>query len=273
MEAFLPLLVFVFIGGMVLYGYWMLSQRRRRLQRRLRGPDDPEDVPELLLGDMTPALAAQIPISDDNRGELQRELRAAGYYRPTAVIEYAALRTLLTIPAVVAGGSLALFAETSTQATYCWIGGIVVALLGYSLPRVYISDAAPQPRFPGRTRPAHRHRHADPLPQRRSERLHQPAAGRQGAVRRLSGAGVRAGHRLPPGRIADHRLRRAAVRHPHRPAERAQPGGHPQPVGKPGHRRPHHPARVRGQPAHQHAAAAPRRWPTGRRSSCCSRPT
>ena len=87
---------------------------------------------------MTPALAAQIPISDENRSALQRELRAAGYYRPTALLEYAALRTLLTVPPVVAAGVLALLVETGQQATYCWVGGIVAALLGFSLPRIFL---------------------------------------------------------------------------------------------------------------------------------------
>jgi tight adherence protein C len=137
LEPAMPFLCFLLISGALLFVYQSL--RRRRAEPA--APEEGEPAP-MVLGDLTPALAAQIPIMEETRSELQRELRAAGYYRPTAVVEYAAIRTLLTIPPVIAAGVLALFLDDARQATYCWIGGVVLALLGFSLPRIYVAMRA-----------------------------------------------------------------------------------------------------------------------------------
>ena len=65
-------------------------------------PTDIGSSPELLLGDLTPALAGQTPMTEKDRTDLQRELIDAGYYRPTAVMEYAALRAVLVIVPLLA---------------------------------------------------------------------------------------------------------------------------------------------------------------------------
>src|SRR5262249_5041686 len=74
----------------------------------------------------------------ENRGALQRELRAAGYYRPTALVEYAAVRACLIILPIVTAGALALFAEEAREAIIIWGIGVLLAILGFSLPRVYL---------------------------------------------------------------------------------------------------------------------------------------
>ena len=136
METFITFVVFLLVAGLMLCFYAMLVNRSERSRRAEDGDDGPPRG--MILGDMTPALAAQIPITEGNRSDLQRELRAAGYYRPTALLEYAAVRTLLTVPPILAAGILALFVQTQRQAAYCWVAGITLALLGYSLPRLYI---------------------------------------------------------------------------------------------------------------------------------------
>ena len=133
--------IFVLVFGLVLSGFMMLNRRRALLQQRLQtgtGADAVSGEHALLLGDLTPALAAQIPMGAEDRGDLQRELRIAGYYRPTALLEYAALRTVLTIAPVVAAGVIALFTETQQYAMWVWISGIILAMLGFSLPRLFV---------------------------------------------------------------------------------------------------------------------------------------
>lgn len=134
-------LVFLLSGGVVLYIHYLLGSRSRRIEQRLLDEDDDELSmvrPRMLLGDLTPALAAQIPFTQDDRDLLLKELRMAGFYRPTALLDYGALRWVLTIVPLVAACVLALFVETNQQAIYCWIGGVVLAMLGYSLPRIYV---------------------------------------------------------------------------------------------------------------------------------------
>jgi hypothetical protein len=133
-------LVFLLCSGVVLYVHHMFTQRRRRIEQRLMDEDDEISMarPQMLLGDLTPALAAQIPFTQDDRDLLQRELRMAGFYRPTALLDYAAIRWILTVVPIVVAGVLALFVETNQHAVYCWVGGVVLALLGYSVPRLYV---------------------------------------------------------------------------------------------------------------------------------------
>jgi tight adherence protein C len=72
------------------------------------------------------------------RTALQRDLRAAGYYKPTALMEYAAVRAVLIILPIVSAGALALFTEDGREAVIIWLIGGLLAILGFSLPRVYL---------------------------------------------------------------------------------------------------------------------------------------
>ncbi|HMP59315.1 MAG TPA: type II secretion system F family protein, partial [Gemmatales bacterium] len=116
-------------------GEWRRS-RQRRLETSAPG-EHPETRADLLLGDWTPALAAQLPVKGEVSDELQKELLLAGYYRKPALMEYAALRTLLIVTPLVVAGVLALLVEP-TQIASVVVGGLVLAILGYSLPRVYL---------------------------------------------------------------------------------------------------------------------------------------
>ncbi len=136
-------LVFIFFAGVSFMGWVMLSRRRVRVEARLvpSSPSDPSlgSQPELIMGDLTPALSAQIPMTEAGRSDLQKDLMAAGMYRPTALMEYTALRAVLTITPLIAAGAIALmFTETTAAAVRVWIVGIVVAGLGFSVPRWFI---------------------------------------------------------------------------------------------------------------------------------------
>jgi tight adherence protein C len=149
MEEYIFLsLVAIFVGGVTMMAYLALVKKRERVQARLEHPSSPSDpaigsTPELVLGPMTESVAGAIPTSEEGRSELNRELRSAGFYRPTALMEYAAVRTILTIgPLILAGIIALLFTESTSAAVKVWIGGIIVALLGFSLPRVYLHLAS-----------------------------------------------------------------------------------------------------------------------------------
>jgi tight adherence protein C len=88
-------------------------------------------------GNLTPALAAQLPIPQADRKDLEKELRTAGYFGRRALLEYAAVRTILVLTPLAAAGILALGVDND-QMWKVFAVGVVLAMLGYSLPRVYL---------------------------------------------------------------------------------------------------------------------------------------
>jgi len=145
MEYFLLALVFVFCTGVIVMVYVALSRGRQRVEARLvpapsSDPSIGTSTPELVLCELTPALSGQIPLSEAGRSELQRDLMAAGMYRPTALMEYTAVRAVLTIAPLIIGGVVALvWTETLSEALRVWIGALIVAGLGFSIPRLFLT--------------------------------------------------------------------------------------------------------------------------------------
>src|SRR5262245_29922297 len=128
MDYVLTFLVFLLVSSLVLTVFFWIRRRRERVEGRLQTGtgSDPSlgSAPDLVLGDITPALAAQVPMAEEDREALQRELRSAGYYRPTALMEYAAIRTVLIVVPLLGGMLLALlFAESVSEAVVFWVGG------------------------------------------------------------------------------------------------------------------------------------------------------
>ncbi|HMO36042.1 MAG TPA: type II secretion system F family protein [Gemmatales bacterium] len=137
MEWGIPALIFVVVAS----GFYSLIARQledHRQRKALRSLQD-EDLTrnDLLLGELTPALAAQLPITTSDQDEIDKELRTAGYYSKTAMLEYAAVRTVLVVVPMVATGFLALMVENE-QMNRVLVVGLIVAGLGYSLPRIYL---------------------------------------------------------------------------------------------------------------------------------------
>lgn len=121
--------------------YWANVQREK-VRNRLQSDsalDDGESSTNLLLGKLTPALA--MPIEGEKRTELQSELHQAGFYRSTALMEYAAIRTVLIVLPLIVFGVLALMVPNESTMQMVIIG-VVLAALGYSIPRVYINSKA-----------------------------------------------------------------------------------------------------------------------------------
>ncbi len=138
MEYLVIILISVPLAAVALAAYALfIRSREERVERRLEQMDS-GSTPELILGDLTPALADQLRPGAEKQIELQQDLRTAGYYQPTALMEYAALRAVLIIAPLLAAGALSLFADDFTWTLRIWAGGLILALLGYSLPRVYL---------------------------------------------------------------------------------------------------------------------------------------
>jgi tight adherence protein C len=140
MEYGIPLAIFLVVAsGFFSLIYRMLEDRRHQRQRRADDLflTDSKSSSHLVLGELTPALAAQIPLTSKDQDELQKELKTAGYYGSTAVLEYTAVRTVLVLIPLIATGIIALLVEQEDM-TRVLVIGAVVAALGYSLPRVYL---------------------------------------------------------------------------------------------------------------------------------------
>jgi len=132
---------FLAVTGVVLGLMALVRRRKLPGEDRLRQAQEDSDVDEpadLVLGSMTPALAGQLPMTAGARTEVQKELRLAGFYQPTALMEYTAVRALLVLLPLLATGAVALLVAEAEVGRVLLLGGIAVGL-GFSLPRVYLA--------------------------------------------------------------------------------------------------------------------------------------
>jgi tight adherence protein C len=110
-----------------------------------RGPSSvpaPGDShPELILGDMTEVLARGLPGESRDREEILPELVRAGVYSPSALAEYRAIRAVLVLTPLFAAAAVALLVEPRAI-PYVALGGIVLAMMGFALPRLYVNIKA-----------------------------------------------------------------------------------------------------------------------------------
>jgi tight adherence protein C len=127
--------VFAAVAGLSFLALARLARRRAALPRDEDAPQEP------VLGDWTEAFARQLPMTSQGREGLRQDLRSAGLYRPTALMEYAAVRAVLVIAPLIGAGLLALLAEPESLSRVL-LGGLAVAVLGFSLPRVYLTARA-----------------------------------------------------------------------------------------------------------------------------------
>lgn len=110
----------------------------------------PEDVPvtrtdDYLFGTATPVLAAFLPDSDARAEEARKELQAAGYYEPHAAQNFAALRYVLAFLGLLIAGTFLVLAPARVE----WIGMlglILLPLLGWAVPRLYVRGQAAERR-------------------------------------------------------------------------------------------------------------------------------
>jgi tight adherence protein C len=82
-----------------------------------------------------------LPALPETRQQLQKLLWTAGYYRPSALAEYLALRAVLVVGALLATGLLALAVNLSRLPSVV-AAGLMVAGLGFSAPRLVLTAQA-----------------------------------------------------------------------------------------------------------------------------------
>lgn len=110
----------------------------------------PSEVPsvrtdDLAFGGLTPTLASMLPDSEPRREEARKELQAAGFYQPHAFENLAATRYLLMMLGLVIGGVALILAPQRLE----WVAVIsivVLPLLGWALPRLYVRGQAAERR-------------------------------------------------------------------------------------------------------------------------------
>jgi tight adherence protein C len=148
-ELLAPLNLITFVAFVVIAGLFLmmgLGLRRLRydpIRERLDAFRD-EPVDDTVFGQgLTEALAGQIPLTRLDNGMLDRELRRAGYYRPTAKSEFLALRNALIILVVILTGMIVvgIGPERQTLVLQVLVVGLVVALICWAVPRLYLRSA------------------------------------------------------------------------------------------------------------------------------------
>ncbi len=133
--------IFLGVAGLCFILVSLVLRRPEPEAKRLKTEDEASDgeaEPPLVLGELTTAFSD--PSSKQTpsvNADLQNDLRSAGFYRPTAIVEYRAVRNLLVLVAVFGTAIVALLVPNPLVIRVL-LGGLVVTGLAYSLPRVYL---------------------------------------------------------------------------------------------------------------------------------------
>jgi tight adherence protein C len=137
--------VFLFIVAVTVAIFRWGTTADPRIEQRVAQADDevPYEKEQLLLGEITEPLGALTVPGAEKKAALEQELREAGYYRSTALIEYAALRAVLIGFPLVVGVLLALLVNSQHIPIVLGVT-MVLAILGYSVPRLFINYQARQ---------------------------------------------------------------------------------------------------------------------------------
>lgn len=125
------------LGAFVL-GLWLLVRRSAAPNRLAPSTASGDSQPELILGDMTDALASGLPGGERDRVQIGPELLKAGYYSPKALSEYRAIRAVLIFSPLFAAATLAMIVEPPAIPRVA-LAGVILSALGYSLPRLYVN--------------------------------------------------------------------------------------------------------------------------------------
>lgn len=137
------ILLFLAVTALIFGVLQLLALRQQRVSQRLAklGTVGPDSQPELVFGTLTESLSTHEAMSGEAQTALLKELRAAGFYRPMALMEYTAIRAVLVLVPLLGAGLLALLVER-TRMMPILIGGVILAALGFSLPRIYLGYLA-----------------------------------------------------------------------------------------------------------------------------------
>jgi tight adherence protein C len=132
-------LIFLGVATCVFAFYlWLLERRQRAYLASLQSsePGSAESA-EMVLGSFTPFLAGQLPIGEQQMPRLRHDLLRAGFYHPTALIEFQAVRAVLVLLPALATGTLALLARREEIPQIAGFG-VFLTLIGFVLPGLYV---------------------------------------------------------------------------------------------------------------------------------------
>jgi len=148
MIELVTLVTFVLVVGLV---FWVAHVARKLhrdpLRRQLAtatGVEAPPDAAAVTRRTLVESFAAQLPELAAGGDELDKDLRRAGYYRPTARREFLAIRNALVILVVILAGALAVVVGPGREATAIRVLGVglLVAAVFWSIPRVLLAIRA-----------------------------------------------------------------------------------------------------------------------------------
>ncbi|KAA0131844.1 MULTISPECIES: type II secretion system F family protein [Gimesia] len=89
------------------------------------------------------AMAGVIPQSDQEIKKIELDLKRAGYYRSTALVEYLATRNILIVMVLIGTGIGCVLADPGTNyPEIILVAGLLVAGSGYGLPRMVLHNQA-----------------------------------------------------------------------------------------------------------------------------------
>lgn len=88
-------------------------------------------------------MAVIVPQLGSEVEAIERDLRRAGYYSSTALVEYMASRNTLIVLVMISTGILAVLADpTGPVPGMIIVGGVITTVLGYSVPRLVLGSQA-----------------------------------------------------------------------------------------------------------------------------------
>jgi tight adherence protein C len=136
-------LLFVVVLSLSFSLYAWLLERRQRAEADWAEATVPvsSEAKVMILGRLTPVIAAHSPVAAAKVSDLQQELREAGFYHRAALTEFQAIRALLVLLPLFGAGVLALLADRADIPNIAVVG-VVLAILGFSVPRLYINYVA-----------------------------------------------------------------------------------------------------------------------------------
>lgn len=136
----MQLLPYIFVFTSIAAVVFLLGQRLRKPRKETASLDllKPDSF-----GLMTKPLAGVFPVSEKKRTILKNELLGAGQFHSNALSNYLAQRNVCVMM-VMLGTALVLFSQQFDPAynTYILIGGIILTIFAYGLPRIILSSIA-----------------------------------------------------------------------------------------------------------------------------------
>ncbi|WP_417383598.1 type II secretion system F family protein [Gimesia sp.] len=95
------------------------------------------------VGVFSRALAGVIPQSSNEISKIELDLKRAGYYRSTALVEYLATRNMLVVFVLIGTGIGCVLADPGSNIPEIILGaGLLIAGAGYGLPRIVLHNQA-----------------------------------------------------------------------------------------------------------------------------------